>query len=304
MGDLKLRKVCKRCTDSTIKTYKQTIRRLYRFHSPTGDIPTDGDWLSSKAVEKGYAALPFNKRRHLSTAGWKSVQAYGTEESTVGKEWFKRMVADQEEYQKDRSKNKATDHEKSKFLKNGLADLKKATTEFKRRINPMLKKPPTLKTLYKYQLYMSLRLYMELPFRNDFPTFKVNEYDGKKDNYIKLGKQATFVVNEYKNSNLLGSREVSISKSLTKVLKEFLKYRAEVVKHEYLLTDMTGKKMSKQSFGKSIQKITEELTSKRIGSRILRIMHANENKEVIQQAAKLTEKMLHGSNQTKQYVKD
>mgnify|MGYP000742957852 CR=1 FL=1 len=151
---------------------------------------------------------------------------------------------------------------------------------------------------------MNLRLFLELPFRNDFVTFKLKNYNSKKDNYIILGKQATFVVNQYKNSDLLGPRKVEISKSLTTALKQFLKYRSKIVKHDYLLTDMKNNPMKKASFGKSIQKIMETLTSKRIGSRIFRIMHANENKDVIRKASELTEKMLHTSTQTKQYIKE
>ena len=96
-----------------------------------------------------------------------------------------------------------------------------------------------------------------------------------------MGKQATFVVNQYKNSDLLGPRKVEISKSLTTTLKQFLKYRSKIVKHDFLLTDMKNNPMNKASFGKSIQKIMETLTSKRIGSRIFRIMHANQNKDII-----------------------
>ena len=87
-------------------------------------------------------------------------------------------------------------------------------------------------------------------------------------------------------------------------LKQFLKYRKQVVTHDFLLTDMKNKPMKKATFGKSIQKIMETLTNKRIGSRILRIMHANKNKDIIRKASELTNKMLHGTEQTKQYIKE
>ena len=114
----KLRKVCEKCSASSIKTYLQTIKRLYRFYDPDGDIPDNGKWLSSSTVEKAYKELPFNKRRHLSTAAVKSHQAYKSSESKSGKEWYQRMLDDQEEYQENRNKNTATDSEQAKFLKN------------------------------------------------------------------------------------------------------------------------------------------------------------------------------------------
>ena len=300
----KLRKVCDKCSESSIKTYLQTVKRLYRFYEPDGEVPDHGKWLSSSKVENAYKALPFNKRRHLSLSAWKAHQSYNTTDSKNGKEWYQRMIDDQVLYQENRNKNTATNSEQAKFLKNGLADVKKAVTEYKRQLNRQLKQDPSLKILYRYQSYMSIRLFLELPFRNDFPSFKLKNYDTKKDNYIKLGKQAKFVVNQYKNSDTLGPREVEISKSLTIALKQFLKYRAHIVTHDFLLTDMKNRPMKKDTFGKSIQKMMEQLTNKRIGSRILRIMHANQNKAIIRKASELTHKMLHGTGQTKQYIKE
>ena len=115
-----------------VLTYIQTIKRLYRFYDPDGDMPDNGKWLSSVKVEKSYKDLPFNKRRILSTGAVKAHQSYKSRDNKNGKVWYQRKLDDQEEYQENRNKNTATDSEQAKFLKNGLGDVKKAATEFKR----------------------------------------------------------------------------------------------------------------------------------------------------------------------------
>lgn len=294
----KLKAVCKNCSMNTIKVYHTNIKRLYRFFDDDGEIPLSAKWLNSDKVLAKYKKLPFNIRRHLSTAAVKAYQAYKVDNVA----WYKRMISDQSLYQENRNKNKVTKSEKSKMLTGGLKELKNITTEFKRQINRSLRDEPSLKALYDYQLYISMRLFVELPFRNDFPTFNVNE---KKINYIvwKKKPKAKFVVQDFKNSDKLGPREVEISKSLTKALKQFLKYRARVVEHDFLLTNMRGEPLSKAAFSKAIHGITKKLSGKSFGSRILRIIHATESSEIIEKSNALTNKLLHSSSQTQQYVK-
>ena len=210
------------------------------------------------------------------------------------------MMDDQKLYQEHRNKNKVTDAEKKKMI--SIKELKNETTEYKRQLNREIKKSPTLRTLYNYGLYISLRLFVELPFRNDFPTLHVDE---KTDNYIlwKNKSKAEFIIQNYKNSKQLGPRKVVISKSLTKALKEYLKFRNGMVSHDYLLSNLAGKPLSKPGFSKAIHTLTKKLSGKSFGSRILRIVHATENSEIIEKSQELTNKMLHTSNQTKQYIK-
>lgn len=296
--ETKLRELNPTISPNSIKVYLQNIRRLYRFYDAEGSIPLTGKWLNSDKVLKQYKALPFNIRRHLSTAAVKAEQVYQSKDA----KWFKRMFEDQKEYQDHRNKNKKSETEKEKMLKGGVKDLKKAATEYKRRINSELKREHSMRSLYKYQLYICLRLFVELPFRNDFPTFHVNS---PKDNYIlwKKRSNAKFVVTQFKNSDKLGPREVTISKTLTAALKTFLKYREGLVKHDFLLTNMNGDKMSKAAFGKAMHKITGDLTGKKLGSRIIRILHASDNAEIIEKSNALTNKLLHTGKQTIQYVR-
>ena len=295
----KLDKVCPKCSAASKKVYLQNIRRLYRFKEKEGEIPaSESSWLNSDAVLKKYKAHPYTVRRALSLAGVKAARAYGVNSDS----WYKRLVQDQEKYNENRQKNKRTEAEDAKMLKGGLKELKKISSEYKRQINRELRDPPNLKTLKKFQLYLAMRLFVDLPFRNDFPTFELTE---SKGNYIlfKKKKKAMFVLNKFKNADKLGPRKVEISAALTKTLKQFLKYRDGLVKHDFLFSNASGDPMSKQAFSKAIHKVTKDLSGKSFGSRILRIMHATESADVIEQSAALTNKLLHTAKQTQLYVK-
>ena len=296
----KLNKVCEKCTANTKKVYLQNIRRLYRFLDADGEVPTnDSKWLEHKTVIKKYDALPFNIRRALSVAGLKAARAYGIDTD----KWYKRLLNDQTLYRENRNKNKRTKEEDAKMLKGGTKELKKISAEYKRQINRELKADHNLKTLYKYMLYLILRLFVEFPARNDFPSVQLVE--SKTGNYVlyKKRKKATFVLKKYKNSDKLGPREIEISAPLTRVLKEFIKYREGLVEHDFLLSNAAGKPLSRQAFSKAVHKITSKLSGKSFGSRILRILHATENEELILKSKELSNKMLHTKSQTEQYVK-
>ena len=150
-----------------------------------------------------------------------------------------------------------------------------------------------------------MRLFVEFPARNDFPTIALTE--SKDGNYViyKKKRKATFVIQKFKNSDRLGPREITISVALTKVLKQFIKYRNEIpeIKHDFILSNVSGDPMSKQAFSKAIHKITKDLSGKSFGSRILRILHATENATLIEKSNELSNKMLHSSKQTQQYIK-
>ena len=50
-------------------------------------------------------------------------------------------------------------------------------------------------------------------------------------------------------------------------------------------------------------KTTNELLGKRVGSRMVRVLAATEHKDVIDKVDNLTNKLLHTSKQTRQYIR-
>ena len=154
-------------------------------------------------------------------------------------------------------------------------------------------------------MYIVLRLFSKIPFRNTFADMHVSKSDG---NYIEVPKRGPIVfhMREYKNSKQLGERKIKLDRGNTTQLKKFLIYREQLgLKHDYLLSTRTGAKMSRATLGKALHKKTKSLTGKAIGSRMIRILAAStpENQQAIEKAADLSNKMLHTMQQTKQYIR-
>ena len=134
------------------------------------------------------------------------------------------------------------------------------------------------------------------------PTLKVK---GQKGNHIVLPRKgrAKFVFNEFKNSDKLGSRTLDLSRASTMALRKFLKYREGLVKHDYLLSTRRGERLSKSAMGKALHVVTKEILGKAVGARLFRVIHATENRDIIEKAAELSKKMLHSEKRTSDYVR-
>ena len=301
-GFLKLLKaVCTNCKKSSLLVYHQNIKRLYRLIKPDAkNVPTSKSWLNSEELWKKYKAKPVNIRRHLSTAGVKASQALKMKPEN---KWFAAMIKDQNLYQTERNKNEPSDKEKELIPKSGLKAIKKSAVELKKRIKFVLQAEPSKSGLYKYQWFIALKLYSEIPFRNTFADINIT---GTKSNHLvrpKKGKYK-FVMTDFKNSDRLGPREIPISRAGTMALKKYLAYRDKVgIKHNKLFSTKNGEPMNKATFGKGLQSTTTKILGKPIGSRIIRILHASDKADVIREAAELTNKLLHTSKQTAQYVR-
>jgi hypothetical protein len=297
----KLKKVSPNVKPGSLRLYLQNIRRLYRLGGGEGELPETGTWLGKDAVWAKLRKIPVNVRRHLSLAGLKAAYATKVNEKLT-KKWYGQMVRDSSAYQTTRSQNKATDAEKKLLPKGGISALKKAAKDLKKRLRFVLGVEPTLKGLYKYQWYIALKLFTEVPFRNTFATIVMG---GEKGNVLVTPRSGNFkfVMREYKNSDRLGERTVPLSRANSMALRKFLKYRDGLVTHKHLFTGIQGKPMTRAGFGKALQKSYETVLGARLGSRIIRIIHANAEKEVIERASALSNKMLHSEKQTPQYVK-
>lgn len=298
----KLNSSCKKCKKSTLKVYLSGVRRLTRLHDPNTDkIPDGSGWLMSKKMEKKVKAFPLNKRRHLTSIGYIASKAYGLK---VDNKWRDMMLADVASYQGERNKNKKSDYEE-KHLPKSMKEVTKAAKSFQQRIKRVYAKDnPTLADLYKVQKWLVLRLITELPLRNDLPTLNVKE---KKGNYIDKHKKngLKIVMTEFKASDKVGKREIVLSRGVVQVVKRFLKYRDKAgVDHDFLLSARNGSKMTKKAYSQTLIKTTEDLLGKRVGSRIIRVLTATEHKDVLEKADELTNKLLHTSKQTRQYVRN
>ena len=298
----KLKSVCKSCTKATIKTYARNIRRVYGLTHTSKEATLDSKWLNDTLLKK-IKDLPLNVRRHLSIAAVKFAQAVKAPQKTIEK-FTEQMLDDSLKYKQKRGKNEWSDKELAKKPKGGMKSIKKASTQILAKVKRLIEneKEPQLKTLFKYQAYLLLKLYLEVPLRNLFATLDLD--DKKTNNYIKTGKgNSTLVIRHHKNSKKTGGTEIKLSRAATMAVRKFLKYKDKVHDKRFLLTNMKGEKLSKQSLSKMLHRVTSDTLGKAFGSRMIRVLAATEKKDEIQQVQKLAKNMLHSVEQQATYVR-
>ena len=295
----KLALKCKNCTKNTILVYYRNILRLYKLNNEGDDIPVKSDWILKPALIKKYKDLKLGTRRHLSNAAIKFFQMLEKENLI----WYKFMMSDSQAYSLKRNKNEKSETEEKKWLKDGWKGIRKASKEYMRRERVhIFGSDKTMAKLYKYQIYIVLRLFSEIPFRNGFADLELKD---NKKNYIHIPKKGSikFIMRKFKNSEQLGEKEITLSRGLTTQVRKFLKYRADVVDNDYFLNTMQKNKMSRSALGKKLVRSTKKLLNKKIGSRIIRVLAASSNKDEIEKLKKFSDSMLHSAKQTGKYVR-
>ena len=71
-----------------------------------------------------------------------------------------------------------------------------------KRVKVLLKDEPSMKTLYKYQMFIALKLFTEIPWRNTFATLSI---DTKQPNHIIQPRKGNMKIHlsEHKTSRLV-----------------------------------------------------------------------------------------------------
>lgn len=294
----KLKQICKKCTEGSIKTYIRSLKRLYKLVS-TKDIPMNGIWLGKEDVQKKYEKLPLSKRRSLSASALIASKAFKNQNAIDY--WLKAVTKDSSAYDSQRSKNLSTDKESE--LWTGMNALKKASTEYKRIIAHIFRTPTyTTRDLFLYTKYLILRFYSSYAFRNDLATIQIEGND--QDNTLVKGKGIfTVRMRKFKASNKIGDLDIPLDKNLSGVVKKYLAYRdkVEAVDHKFLLSNSKGKPLSKRMVGNILRELTQKLLGKKFATRQIRVMQATEDRKVVDLAQQLANKQLHSIKQHKQY---
>jgi hypothetical protein len=294
---LDISKACKRCTLQTKKKYLRDIRRLYEL-THTGEVPAkQSSWLKSEKLFKKYKAIPLNIRRALSVAAVKASQAYGLDLE----KWGEAMRDDVIKYKKSRSEQKISKVEKEKWPKGGYPVLKKISTELKRSIRRDIAGPPSIKGLYMYSQYISLRFYAEVAFRNDLPSVVLA---GKGNVMSKKKGVYEIRMTDFKASDKIGTITVTLSRALTRVIDKYLKYRNKLdLKHDFLIVNSQGKPLSKKALSVILNRITKRFTGHSFGTRLIRVMKATHEKKTLDAAKKIANDMLHSLDTSQTYAR-
>ncbi len=270
---------------NSIKTYISSLYHLYKKSGSMGEFDTlnflkDFDEMKKiiSELEKettrktrltsivvGLKSLPENKERK------KLIEKY-TEMMEKCAEKYMNWVKKQEKSEK-QEKNWVT-----------LEELDKVTNRLFTRITEReirTKDNLTKKDYNLLQEYIILRLYDSFPIRNDFGSMKVissedfEKLKDKKDkNYLVTNGKYKIVLNKYKNSKFLGSKEYLVDSKLKKVLKLWFKHN----KSGFVLTKQDREReLGSNGLTKFLTKIFQRELGKNISTSMLRHIRATED---------------------------
>ena len=298
----KLREKKSSLKKSSQDTYIRNIKRLRKVN---GELPipeSDHKWLLAKSLFSWYDKQPLSVRRHMSNAANIALGVLGKED----KRWKKRQRTSMEEFDEHRRKRELTPAQKAKMPAKGFDSLKKVVAQMKKELRHVLAGIESLSDLIRVQDLVILSLYYELPLRLDFATLSTKENVKSANSIYKNRKKPAgwhIVLREFKTAKSLGSKTFKLGTANQRLLNKFVPAVKKITDHGFLLTNRKGGKMSKQVLSKTLMKLTKARIGKAFSTQFLRILYAMKNRDVIESAKEVSDKLLHSQEQSLQYAK-
>jgi len=302
----KLQAVCKKCSAASVKVYVRNALRLYRLVTPdAAELPETGAWLTKPALYKEFDALDLNKRRLLSTAAIKSLDAYGKDRV---KAWGDRLTTASDEYDKIREKRGKTEKEILKWpAKGGYDALKRAARMQKQQSRHVFtKQTKTVKDLWEIQKWLILQLYSNHALRLDFADVFLEKPGGGEGtkNYLHKYRRKGWILtlNVYKTAKFRGAQEIKMNRSASIALSKVVPWIKELTTHGKLLTNRLGGPLSRNGLSKLLTRITEKLLGRKgFSASLIRVLKATKFAKELEISKKLSEEMLHTQKQNFEY---
>jgi flagellar biosynthesis regulator FlbT len=297
----KLREKKKTLKKSSQDTYIRNIKRLRRVKNELPIPDKDHKWLLSKGLISWYDTQPLSVRRHMSNAANIALSVYGKE----SKEWKSRQRKSMEEFDESRRKRELTPQQKARIPAKGFDSIKKVVAQMKKELKHVINNTETLSDLLRVQNLVILSLYYEFPLRLDYATLKTERSKSTNSIYKNLKKPAGWHISlhEFKTAKSLGSKTFRFGPGNQRLLNKFIPAVKKITKHGFLLTNKKGGAMSKQVLSKTLMKITKRRIGKGFSTQLLRILYAMKNRDVIESAKQVSEKLMHSQDQSLLYAK-
>ena len=285
--ETRLRRVCDRCTESSIKTYLANVKALARL-AGRSDVPdSDSSWLDGALLATIKLEGPGRFKR-FAIAGRKAVQAYGL---TQDVQWAQAVVDATVRYESFRNQQKKTGREAENWPEDGYAALRRlANTLYEEpggtRSILEAGKPEnaTASDLYNIQRHFVILFYAWHALRGDLAEARI-EPKGQNYIYEKSGKWCLHI----------GTHKTVIDFELAPV--------AELTSHGFLLSTMrTGRRMNRRDMLKMIRKVTKERLGCNLGVQMIRVLRVSAAAEQINETTELRRQMAHGAATQFQYV--
>ena len=296
-GEL-LRKVCKDCTESTIRTYTFNVRALAKLAGHKA-VPMHSRWIDVQLLKK-IRQMPVNKFKKHVIAGAKALKAYGK----TSKTWAEGVREAERRYQKERSKQKRTVKEQENWPEGGYGAIHKLAETLHEEVRHILKKAPASITnveLYKVMQWFVILFYSRHSLRGDLAECSIKK---RGQNYIYEKDKSWHVhIGQHKTVKHVGAIDFELDPDVQEGLKQYLPYLRAKTSHGFLLsTKVTAVKLHRRDMMKMIKNLTEERLGKRIGVQLIRVLRTTGSEEAINKAAKLRRELGHGPQTQLQYI--
>ena len=297
----KLRKYKSNIKQSSQETYIRNIKRLRKVHDTLPIPAKDSSWVKKKKLLDWFDNQPLNVRRHLSNAAVITLQVLGDKNNS---EWKKRQTRSMEQFDAERKTRKLNDKQKKLVPEKGFDAIKKAVQIMKKSLGH-IKKIDSLKKLSRFQDLVILSLYYEFPLRLDYATLQIG--DKTKTNRIfkntKKPRGWHIVLTDFKTIKSLGEKNFKLGPANQRLLNKFIPAVQSLTSHGFLLSNIQGNKMTKQVLSKRLMQITRKKIGKSFSVQLLRILYAMRNRDVIESAKDVSDRLLHSQKQSLQYAK-
>ena len=295
----KLREVKSKIKASSQDTYLRNIRRLRKVFGEL-PIPLDHKWVVTEKLYNYIQKQPLNVKRHLANSAFIALQVYGKTNERI-KKLQQQTMAD---FDKDRKKRNLSAKQKSKIPEGGFDRFKKVITQMKRELTH-IKKIESMSELMRFQDLLIISMYYEYPLRLDYATLKIGQSESGNVIYKRKKKPQGWHIElrDFKTQKSEGNKKFKFNAQNQRLLNKFVPASQKLTSHGFLLSNKRGDKMSKQVLSKRLSKITSQRIGKSFSVQLLRILFAMRNRDVIESAKEVSEKLLHSQKQSLQYAK-
>jgi hypothetical protein len=295
-----LKKSCTRCTESSLKTYYQSILALAKL-AGRESIPDGPAWLNGALLKK-VRALPLQRYKRFSIAGVKALNAYKV---TDNKQWWDAMRDATEKYTKLRMSGKRTKREADRWPTGGYTAIRKLAKRLHSEVSHLEERKPkdlTAWQRYQYQRYLILLFYSHHAMRGDLADVEIGR-KGARSWVRRKGKKWTLHIGHHKTIKSRGPIEFVLDDEVSAAFSKFVPMvRAAKLKHSYLLSTSRGEQLQRQDMLKLVSNTTEKYLHKKIGIQILRVLKTTDKLKDIDTALELQHELGHGPEMQKQYL--
>jgi hypothetical protein len=295
----RLRKVCKKCTESSLTTYYYNIKALAKIAGHT-EVPNNHRWVNAALLAKIKKSLPLMRYKNMTIAGNKALAAYEKKNEA----WAKAMQDSTEKYKKQRDTQKRTKREADNWPKDGYKALTKLAKELHGEIEHLFKKAPakiTMPELWKMMRWFIVLFYSKHALRGDLADVRIKRGGA---NYIeKKGSKYHMHVGQHKTVKAHGPIELDLDPAVNQALDKYLVYLRAKTKHGYLLsTKRYGNKLTRKDMMQLIRTTTKERLGLNIGIQMIRVLKTTDHFKSIDESAKLRGELAHGPAMQWKYV--